>query len=291
MPAIDELEVLAKDWSGWPNLISRPPSFDDFQFLDNGLTNNNWLLHGDQQRYVIRMNAANAKALYLNREAEWHIHDLVSQEGLCPSFIYRHPSDKYWIRPFQSGLTLSHALTNETFDLENFIRQAAVIFRKIHSMPLSSSWPRINFKERTDHYWNQLLEHHASDEQRLIKLKEQLDNTFQVKPFSAVLCHMDANAKNWIIESDTSHEIHNISLIDWEYAAVANPMWDLAVFLDHLPLNEEQEACFLKAYGPISFKALSEAKQQMQYLSQLWFVIQQQAKPESLESLLKSERS
>lgn len=291
MPAIDELEVLKNDWSEWPDLISHPPSFDDFQFLDNGLTNNNWLLHGDHQRYVIRMNAANAKALYLNREAEWHIHDLVSQEGLCPSFIYRHPSDKYWIRPFQSGTTLSHALTNENFDLERFIRQAAVIFRKIHSMPLSSSWPRINFEERTDHYWHQLLERNASDQPRLNDLKEQLDNAFQVKPFTAVLCHMDANAKNWIIESDVNTEIQKISLIDWEYAAVANPMWDLAVFLDHLDLDGAHTDLFFKEYGPISFKALDEAKQQMRYLSQLWFVIQQQAKPESLESLLKTETS
>jgi len=284
MPAIDELETLQQDWELWPNIIAHRPTLDDFQFLDNGLTNNNWLLKGDSQDYVIRMNAANPEALYLNRAAEWHIHQLASDMKLCPSFVFRHPENLYWIRPFQPGKTLARFFQSEIssdIETDNILKQAAKIYKRIHSIPISNNWPRIHFKDRTDHYWQQIIQNNTD----LTTLKQALDDQFQVHSFSPVLCHMDGNLNNWILDTDKK-----LSLIDWEYTSVANPMWDLAVFIDSAQLTNTQEAVFLDAYGHVSKKMLEQGKQQMHYLSQLWYVVQKQTPATSLNTLLKTER-
>ena len=248
--------------------------------LVDGLTNSNWLLEVTDrnsnegvQQYVIRINATNNLALNLNRQAEWDMHQCISQYNICPAFLYRDPFDKYWIRPYLKTATLANNLIeNENFITQALLKKVAGQLHIIHSIPTSKTWPSIQYIELIDHYWQQINKKQNTTNTNTIKslllVRTKLDLKLQDKLYTPCLCHMDPNPSNWILDSDKLH------LIDWEYAAMGNRAWDLAVFCDTCNLSETQIEYFLTCYESITPKQFNLASQQMSYLSLLWFYVQ-----------------
>jgi len=275
-----QIESILKDWALWPSLCSKTPSIEHVSPLVDGLTNSNWLLgietdkeSGDSQQYVIRINATNNLALKLNRQAEWDMHQSISHYNICPAYLYRDPQDIYWIRPFLKTHTLDSALKNNPGVItQEFLKKIASQLRTIHSVPISNSWPSINYADLIEHYWQQITPKqnkiNVELAQDLQNVRAQLDLTLQCEEYSPCLCHMDPNPSNWILDNEKLH------LIDWEYAAVGNKAWDLAVFADTCNLTPEQIEFFLKFYQGISTEQFNLASKQMQYLSLLWFYVQ-----------------
>jgi len=274
------LQKLIKDWALWPNLCESEPQAKHFTPLENGLTNENWLFHINNKKYVLRLNANNAHALHLNRHAEWHIHQCISQYNLCQPYIFRQKNDIYWMRPFMEGHTLKENMEkSHNFLDESLLEKMAAKFKFLHSLPTSSSWPEINHKKRTEHYWNQILkplDEKSGLKHALIKQQKSFDNKTVYTSYVPTLCHMDANTNNWIIDGK------DIYLIDWEYAALGNPLWDLAEFCLSCKLNQKQTHAFLKSYGIKNLTAFEHAKKQMMYLSLLWFAVQKEISHEEL---------
>jgi thiamine kinase len=303
----EQIENLIKDWHLWPGVCSEKPIPENLSGLVNGLTNSNVLLtcHTNSdpntgavsgsvaKQYVIRLNAQNAQSLYLNRTAEWHIHQSIAQYNICTPYVYRDPKDRYWIRPFIEDKTLHETLAN-TLDgiTSKLLNQLAKKLKLIHSTPISKSWPRIDLKQRTDHYWQQIfkrLTQQSSDMRvKLENLKYQLDSRLKTQGYGPRLCHMDPNPNNWI----TDHK--DIYLIDWEYAAIGNPAWDIAVLCDTFELTESQQDSLLEYYGnrQINKKQLNTASNQMKYISALWYCVQgvtdTQALKDSLSNLMQA---
>lgn len=274
------LQTLIKDWALWPNLCESKPQAKHFTPLKNGLTNENWLLQSSQQKYVLRLNANNAHALHLNRHAEWHIHNCISEHGLCKAYVFRQKNDIYWIRPFMEGDTLKEKIeSNDDFLDNNLLEKIAGKFKFLHSIPTSKSWPEINHQKRINHYWQQIFKASGISDTvhtKLKKLKESLSDCTTYSNYSPSLCHMDGNTNNWIIDKN------DIYLIDWEYAALANPLWDLAEFCLSCSLNKKQTQFFLQNYGIKNLESFEHAKTQMTYLSLLWFAVQKEISTDSL---------
>jgi thiamine kinase-like enzyme len=227
------------------------------------------------KKYVIRLNAQNAQSLFLNRTAEWHIHQSIAQYNICTPYVYRDPKDRYWIRPFIEDKTLHETLANNPSGItSNVLNQLAKKLKLIHSTPLSKVWPKINLKQRTDHYWKQIFNRLNHQQSALIctleDLKTELDIEVKANGYGLRLCHMDPNPNNWIADKK------EIYLIDWEYAAVGNPAWDIAVLCDTFKLTEAQQDDLLKYYGngQINKKKLNTAHHQMKYLGTLWYCVQ-----------------
>ncbi len=292
-----QIESILKDWALWPSLCSSAPSLEQVSPLVDGLTNSNWLLtidtneelgnqtNSDVQQYVIRINATNNLALKLNRQAEWDMHQNIADFNICPPFIYKDPKDIYWIRPFLKNHTLASALnTNTNVLTPEFLKNIARQLKLIHSVPVSKSWPSINFPELIEHYWQQIKAKKNNSqcefEARFKTLRETLDVTLQGEEYTPCLCHMDPNPSNWILDNQKQH------LIDWEYAALGNKAWDIAVFCDTCNLTPQQIDIFLKSYGAITNKQFKLASVQMQYLSLLWFYVQDHLSDAALHKAL-----
>ena len=274
-----QIENILKDWKLWPNLCQEQPTIEQVSPLVDGLTNSNWLLKVDDgsqlHKYVIRINAKNNLALKLNRQAEWDMHQSISHYHICPAYSYRDPKDIYWIRPFLKTHTLEHTVRITPNFIDNyFLEKTASLFKIIHKIPITDSWPSINFPELIQHYWQKTKEKQISistNSQVVINLanaRQILDTALKTKSFTPSLCHMDPNPSNWILNGKELH------LIDWEYAALGNPAWDLAVFCDTNFLNLSQVNTLLGYYKNITFAEYKLASSQMKYLSELWFYVQ-----------------
>lgn len=66
----------------------------------------------------------------------------------------------------------------------------------------------------------------------------------QVQPRPFVLCHCDVHRKNLILDPTTQA----LTLLDWEIALVADPVYDLAVHFHKMGYTPEQEAAFVQTY-------------------------------------------
>ena len=284
---ITPIEKILNDWPLWQDICDNKPNLDKLTPLVDGLTNSNWLLEitneqtTETQQYVIRINATNNLALKLNRQAEWDMHQSISGYGICPPFLYRDPNDIYWIRPFLKTHTLETTISqNKDFISSDFLKVITQHFKTIHNSPISNTWPTIDYPELIDHYWQQIAleQQNTIDENKrepaekqknkLDSIKEILQLKLKGYSYTQCLCHMDPNPSNWILDQEELH------LIDWEYAALGNPAWDLAVFTDTCNLNQEQIHTLLNYYQAIDPHQLHLARAQMKYLSILWFTVQ-----------------
>ena len=83
------------------------------------------------------------------------------------------------------------------------------------------------------------------------------------------ICHNDLVHSN-IIGGET------VRLIDWEYAAVGDPGFDLAIVVRHHQLNDEQIKSFLTAYydrpGKEQFSRLEKFCRLYDLLAALWYL-------------------
>lgn len=285
-----------QDWPQWPILNTHTPSNCKFAILEKGLTNENWLVtlpnsqptHNNNQQFVIRINASNAIALNLNREAEWHIQGKLAQAGIITPYLFRDKNDLYWIRPFVTGRTLANTLTNSKDNVltNEILQQICEHLRAVHQTPTSDLMPSIIFQDRTNYYWQQILkkigQHSKQTKDELSRIKTILDDQLNQKTYNPRLCHMDPNTHNWILST------HTLELIDWEYAAIGNPAWDLATFCESAQLNQTQIESLLTNYSNINLEELQYASKQMQYLSTLWFAVQQNTAAPLLIEQLKS---
>ncbi len=279
MKSMQQIQKILKDWALWNGLCDKEPNLNQVTPLVDGLTNSNWLLKveneqgQDSRQYVIRINATNNLALKLNRQTEWDMHQSISHYNICPAYLYRDPNDIYWIRPFLKNHALDATVNqNKDFINSDFLKAIASHFKIIHNIPTSNNWPKINFSELINHYWQQIAEKQINTENtltvKLTGIREQLDQNLQGTNYTPCLCHMDPNPSNWILDNTKIH------LIDWEYAALGNKAWDLAVFCDTCDLSQEQTELLLKHYKDIDKQDFNLASKQMKYLSTVWYYVQ-----------------
>jgi len=282
-----ELIHILKDWPTWPVLNAFTISDCDFIQLEQGLTNENWLVTlpsstpEQNNQYVIRINAKNAEALNIHHQCELEIVQKVSKLNICPDILFLEPSFKYWIRPYIKGLTLAELYSNNLSDISEEIKSIAQTLKHTHSQIIQDHWPSVDTNQRNDFFWDQIIPNLSIHKQGILGAKDQLDAKLKNQSIPNKLCHMDTNIHNWI-----KNESGQLFLIDWEYSGLGNPIWDLAVFSDSAKLNAQQENELLNEYGEYSLQQLHIAKLQMHYLSTLWYAVQQHINEEELLNTL-----
>ena len=279
------LHDVLKDWSTWPVLNQYEHSACDFMPLEQGLTNENWLVtlpNENNQQFVIRINAKNAKTLNIHHQNEYEIVERISKLNICPAISYNDTDFKYWVRPYITGYTLAEH-QSAGFDISEDLKQVAHILLSTHKQPIKKHWPSVNTYVRTEFFWAQILPKPSMQDSDLQQLKNKLDTALQPSSHLVSLCHMDTNTHNWIKDKNGI-----LNLIDWEYAGLGDPIWDLAVFSDSAKLTLSEEEKLLTHYGNYTINQLHLAKLQMEYLSILWFAVQENTDSNTLHCELKN---
>ena len=84
-----------------------------------------------------------------------------------------------------------------------------------------------------------------------------------------VTCHNDLLAANFIDDGE------RIWVVDWEYAGMGDPFFDLANFAVNNGLDEEGERALLEAYGSTDVRALTLMRFMSDFREAMWGVVQQ----------------
>jgi thiamine kinase len=272
-------EVL-DDWPLW-GLTKKPVEDSQVKVLKGGLTNLCYQLSLESGEYVIRIGAENTQALGINRQREKSIHQLVSSLQFTSALRYCDEEDRYWIRDYIEGEILG--------DNESEISDSSLIYmveqlKALHQIPVDLSLPRVNISDKADAYWS-ILETKKVDAE-MLKMKALMQVAMNEPPEGEFcLCHLDPVPANWLYTSK------GLQLLDWEYAGLGHPLWDLAALLQGIVHgmrvqcnNNVSEALsnaevsieqrIIELYGIENPLAWRRAKVQMEYLSSLWYKAQ-----------------
>lgn len=173
--------------------------------LTAGLSNHSFLLQTDDERWVLRLNSSESESLGVNWDREYRIHRLVANAGLAPVCLKADQKRGYFITRYIEQDPFSKLpSSNEQLD------HLYTFFNQLHG--LSLDLPPFDYAAQLNR-----LSNDADLSSEVVQALEYLESDGNLS-----VCHHDPNPDNVFFVSE------KILMIDWEYAALGNPVMDLA---------------------------------------------------------------
>lgn len=227
--------------------------------LAGGHTNRCYRLDTKAQRYWLRLGCPAPARLGIDRHTELRAHGLAAGAGLAPAIRYANP---------ETGLLVLDWLDEP--DWRSAPGELAALMPRVaqlHALD-AGGLPALNLARRAGHYLAQL----AEPPPWLAALLAPFERPALNPAFVPVLCHCDLTAGNLLGPRPW--------LLDWEYAALADPAFELAVIADDRGLDEAGCQALLGHYraagGEVSLARLRARLPWVQLLTLLWALVQHQ---------------
>jgi thiamine kinase-like enzyme len=200
--------------------------------LSDGISHRSFMVNRGGHRFVLRVDKPQAAVLGLNRASEWLIHNVASDNGLAPCPVYSDLRNGFSVREYASGRVWSE----NDLRLPQNLESLALLLQKLHAIQINAD--RFDPIAAMVRYSDQ-----ASLEDSAAGLDEARAIAGQIAAYNppSCPCHNDLVHHN-ILHSG------QLLLIDWEYAAVGDPFFDLAVVIQHHRLKENSASRFFVAY-------------------------------------------
>lgn len=205
---------------------------------------------------VLRIDRPLAARLGLDRHRESAVLGVVARAGLGPRALAADPSRGLLLTGWLPGRAWTEVDIHEPAHIEH----AAALLRRLHSLPATQPAPGLPAMTLSPLDLPAAVERYAglagAGHDGLVREARDgaqvwLQGALQADPTRAgsgsasqgqCLCHNDPVAANFIATPD------GLRLIDWEYAALGDPWFDLAVYAAHHRLAPEGEEALLQAY-------------------------------------------
>lgn len=185
--------------------------------FSNALTNDVFVIDSAQQRVIFKRLNQKARSRE-DRHAEFAVQQLAAQSGLTSAVIAH--SDAYKLQCYIAGEILDE-------NCANLLPLLAQQLLRVHQLPaLHAPKQRLVFelkqlKQQLTQKFKQHIKPSIDDTRfaQMLTLAKQLDE----RSDCATLCHGDLSINNVLRGDDAQHYI-----LDWEYAVLACPAYDLA---------------------------------------------------------------
>lgn len=210
-------------------------------------SNDNYLLDdGAGNRAVLRLQRASQSILGIDREQELRFLRWAQGNGFGPQILYASLEQGIVLSRFIDSNLESGAYFSDSKIRQSLARQLARLHDVGRKPPLECSTLEIDL--HIEHYWQQFLqkvptnivglERYHSWHQTILGLLADMASL----NLPLCLCHNDVNPSNIV------HEKGQLIFLDWEYAALGNPLMDLGELARGYRLSDEQLLQFLGDY-------------------------------------------
>ncbi|NHJ84704.1 MAG: phosphotransferase [Asgard group archaeon] len=212
----------------------------------SGLTNKNYQVTVDGERFVVRISGKNAEKLGINREYEMEALRAVSEAGIGPEIVYISKPQGHLVTRWIEG----HHWTADEFRRPENVLLMVETMKRYHLLdPITakfSPFDRVeSFTRTAQEFGLQLPQEFKEIDQTVqaIKNDQSRDSSNWLK-----FCHNDLASVNYFY----SEKEGKITIIDWEFAGMGDIYFDLATLVythDTVgPIPEELEEYLLKCY-------------------------------------------
>jgi thiamine kinase len=265
---------LAAALESWPAWSATAPSV--VGELKGGMTNQSYLIQTGNARLVLRLNAENAGKLALDRALEIEVLRRASLASVGPTLVYSDAVRDILVTEYHSGHCWEASYSREADKL----RQLARLLKTTHQLaPVSGI---LDLQQRAEHYWitiDKAGTANSSLVQETRALEQKLQEFFtraSTHRTQQCLCHNDLLAENLLIRNDG-----RLVALDWEYAAMGDPYFDLAAVVEGHQMNDASAQILLEHYTDIPKNAALQRLALLRvvycYLDLLWNLVQSSA--------------
>ncbi len=207
--------------------------------LGGGITNRNYRVDVDGQSYVLRVCDPGTEHLGIRRDHEVACSRIAAALGIGPEVALADVNKGILVTRFLEGETL----TAETAREPGRIARIASVVRTYHEGP---AFPGTFSPFQT------VRDYHRIALEKGVAFPREVDSAFEMMEAieqatgahaTAAPCHNDLLAGNFI---DDGERIH---VLDWEYAAMGDPFFDLGNFAVNQELDDSGCETLLAAYS------------------------------------------
>ncbi len=228
-PKIQELVNKVPDWRGRPVEVTE---------LSGGITNQNYRVDVDGASYVLRVCSDNTAPLGIKRDHEYACSKIAAGLGIGAEVFRYQPEDGILIVGFIDAKPISAAEARKPETLRRIVET----IRRVHDGP--------RFPGRFSPF-DTVRDYHRLAGEAGVSFPETLPGVFELMERiesalsgvqRSVPCHNDLLAANFLDDG------RKIWVIDWEYAAMGDPFFDLGNFTVNQELDGAQAERLLGSY-------------------------------------------
>lgn len=206
-----------------------------------GMTNKNYKVEVDGEFFVLRV-PGNGTEEMISRADEIRNAVYANEVGVDAELVYFNEESGVKISRFIAN---AETLTADAAKKQYNMTKVCNILRKLHTCERAMDndfdiYGKIEKYERLAKAVNgKFFDDYAEVKEKVYKLKEIMESLdAKLTP-----CHNDTLADNFIKSGE-----EEMYLIDWEYAGMNDPMWDLAAHSVESEFNEDEEELLLRTY-------------------------------------------
>jgi thiamine kinase len=240
----------------------------DIEPIKHGLTNRSWLVNTDDDRFVVRISdPGSAEQLQIDRNSEAVVLQLVARAGIGPQVLRCDPARGILVTRY-----LGATWTEQDVQSDDNIDRLASVLRRLHALDVPAGVRAVDLASTVHGYLRTLDERGVRSGLALPALRECADETaMRLRGGStSCLCHNDVHHLNIAGDED-------VKLIDWEYAGIGEPLFDLASVCVYHRYRKSQRERLLTAYGApstaVSWQRLELACWLFDYIRDLWMAV------------------
>lgn len=207
--------------------------------IKHGLTNRSWRVRADEADVVVRVSVADERMLRIDRRSEAAVLTAVAAAGVAPPLLLCDPDAGMLVTRY-----LGPPWSMEQVANERNLQRLGRLLGRLHAIPPPPGVRSVDLIETAEGYIATLERHGAAPELRSSSLRDRARASAALVGADGRvrLCHNDVHHLNLIDAGD-------LRLIDWEYAGVGAPLFDLASVCVNHSLSREQRCSLLAAYS------------------------------------------
>ena len=210
--------------------------------ITDGFSNENYVIN---DAYVIRL-VNDVRDETISSEHEFLIYEKIANLKLSEKLVFFDRNDGTKITKF----------VHNTRKYDNTPNNEQIIFvakalKKLHSSGIKVPFGYQMFN-KIKIYKNEIFSEYHIDQKYEAKVIADVRKIFSKDKM--VLCHND------LVKNNLLFSFNKLVIIDWEYAAMNNPYFDLASFISENNLNDQQAELFLSKYFGATLNNLKRKK-------------------------------
>lgn len=206
-----------------------------------GMTNTNYKVVVGDEKYVIRIPGNGTKEM-IDRNIEMENAKYANMIGVDAELLYFNQKNGIKVSRFIDN---AETLTPDSAKRYNNMCLTTQILKKLHNSEQNMP-ANFDVYAEIEKYDKLAKKYNANFFEDYLEVKQQIDsikvilNKLEIK---LTPCHNDLVAENLIKSGE-----NKMYLIDWEYAGMNDPMWDLAAHITECEFSYEEENLFLSLY-------------------------------------------
>jgi thiamine kinase-like enzyme len=227
-PPVDAILEQVPGWAG---------RVDSVEPLEGGITNRNYRVVVQNQTFVVRVGGDRTELLGIDRGIEADATRLSAAAGVGPEVVAFLAGPGVLVTRFISGAPLAFDSAGQPAGLQRI----AAALRRVHAA---------GYVEKTFSPFRVVRDYWVTASRHGVAIPEAFESALRtadeveaaLPPFTPSFCHNDLLNANFIDDGAS------IRIVDWEYAGMGDPFFDLGNFAVNHELDSSGECALLAAY-------------------------------------------